>query len=420
MILGARKTGKTTLAHLLASRFNYSLYFQAGDHVFRKLIRKSIPSIEQLQSLFFIKHKPFNPEQSLLIVDDLHVMPELIPSLAEWAVSAPGLSILCLSSQILENLQGATIRMLRPVSFREFIASTGEPETIESFHEVPFPVKSFHRLLELFHLYALIGGMPQIIKTYLSGKSMAALDKHYDDIHTSFEESVVEMTRSRRQEEMMKLTLMNAYPFAASRVKFSHFGNTPYGSREIREGFMRMEHHLLLHLSYPDTASHCESIPDIRRSPRLQMLDTGIVNCASGIQRQIRMASDLNQLFRGQIIHHIAGQEILASHPEPDYRLRFWNRPKLQATAEVDFLISYDGMMIPVVVRSGEPGRLRGLHQYLDEAPHPYAVRLYAGNVSIRKAETIRGKVYYLLNFPYFLAGKIQDHLKGFIAYINS
>ena len=38
-----------------------------------------------------------------------------------------------------------------------------------------------------------------------------------------------------------------------------------------------------------------------------------------------------------------------------------------------------EGKIIPVEVESGDTGRLRSLHLFMDTAPHAMAVRLYAG-----------------------------------------
>lgn len=99
--------------------------------------------------------------------------------------------------------------------------------------------------------------------------------------------------------------------------------------------------------------------------------------------------------------------------------LNFWTRGKAQSTAEVDFVIPFNDLLIPVVVRSGEPGRLRSLHQFIDASPHNFAVRLYAGKLAVQQTQTLLGKKFFLLNLPYFLAGKISEHLKGFIRLAN-
>jgi hypothetical protein len=143
-----------------------------------------------------------------------------------------------------------------------------------------------------------------------------------------------------------------------------------------------------------------------------------MVNYFSGIQKSLFQSHDMNAIFAGQIARQVVGQEILATEKtglSPGDALHFWVRNKAQSTAEVDFVIPYNDHLIPVVVKAGEPGRLRSLHQFIDMAPHPYAVRLYAGKLAVQQTQTIRGKKFYLLNLPYFLAGKIREHLKGFI-----
>ncbi|MBM3919078.1 MAG: hypothetical protein FJ344_06220 [Sphingomonadales bacterium] len=53
-------------------------------------------------------------------------------------------------------------------------------------------------------------------------------------------------------------------------------------------------------------------IPDIRKSPRLQILDTGLLNHFVGLQKEILMTKDLSSVYRGIMMEHLSGQELLA------------------------------------------------------------------------------------------------------------
>ncbi len=64
---------------------------------------------------------------------------------------------------------------------------------------------------------------------------------------------------------------------------------------------------------------------------------------------------------------------------------------------------------------AGEQGRLRSMHQFVERADHPYAVRLYSNKLNIQKSATPGGKEYLLLNLPYYLAGKLPQYLEWFI-----
>ena len=90
-------------------------------------------------------------------------------------------------------------------------------------------------------------------------------------------------------------------------------------------------------------------------------------------------------------------------------------RKKSQSNAEVDFVVQQGNKIIPIEVKSGATGRLRSLHQFMQRANHPYAVRLYAGKLSIEDARTVSGVEFRLLNLPYYLAGELEQYLEWFV-----
>jgi predicted AAA+ superfamily ATPase len=311
---------------------------------------------------------------------------------------------------------------LYPFSFEEFLLTMDDPATLEAFREVPVPYYAYEKLLNYFHLYALIGGMPEITGEYAAHRHLAGLRTIYGKIEDKFIEYIAEVAAGTKSRDLAVEVFQNTYPFAATRISFSRFGNLEKGSREISQAFKALGRAFLLQMVYPVALTTLPLTPDKLKFPRLQLLDTGLVNYFSGIQKPLFQSHDMNAIFEGQIARQVVGQEILATENPADghdAHLNFWVRNKAQSTAEVDFVIQYNDLLIPVVVKSGEPGRLRSLHQFMDTAPHAYAVRLYAGKLAVQQTQTIRGKKFYLLNLPYFLAGKIREHLKGFIRLAN-
>jgi predicted AAA+ superfamily ATPase len=304
-----------------------------------------------------------------------------------------------------------------------------DPAALEAFREVPVPYYAYEKLLDYFHLYSLIGGMPEIVAEYAVNRHLSGLKKVYERIGEKFVQGLQHVTSGPKSRDRAGEVLQNSFPYAATRISFSRFGNLEQGSREIKQAFHALERIFLLNLAYPVSSALLPLVPDKSRFPRLQMVDTGLVNYFSGIQKPLFRSHDMNAIFEGQIARQAVGQEIIATNAQqkPDAghtissagssasELHFWVRKKPQSTAEVDFVIPYNDLLIPVVVRSGEPGRLRSLHQFVDQALHPFAVRLHAEKLSVQQTRTIRGKKFYLLNLPYFLAGKIREHLGGFM-----
>jgi hypothetical protein len=152
--------------------------------------------------------------------------------------------------------------------------------------------------------------------------------------------------------------------------------------------------------------------PNTKKSPRLQVLDTGMLNYFAGFQKDLFGTNDINSVYQGKIAEHIVGQELLAVETSPLFKLQFWNREKKQSNAEVAFLVQYENLIVPVEVKSAVTGRLRSLHQFIDRAPHRYAVRIYSGKLEINEIKTLGGKKFVLLNLPFYLAGSIVEYLE--------
>ena len=173
-----------------------------------------------------------------------------------------------------------------------------------------------------------------------------------------------------------------------------------------------LEKTMLVNLVFPTTQTDAPFIPDVKKSPKLQVLDTGLVNYFSGLQRELFGTRDLNAHYQGKIAEHIVGQELLASNYNIFNSLHFWIRDKKQSNSEVDFLYQFDGQMIPVEVKSGKSGKLRSLLQFLDMTNISVAVRFYAGDFQVEEHKTLNGKPFKLINIPYFLTGKLKEYLE--------
>ena len=120
---------------------------------------------------------------------------------------------------------------------------------------------------------------------------------------------------------------------------------------------------------------------------------------------------DISETHLGIIAEHIVGQELLATDFSLSNDLYFWTREKADSSAEVDYILPYKSKLIPLEVKSGSIGKLRSLHQFMENAPHAIAVRVYQGEYLVQKAKTISGKEFTLLNLPFYLVHRIEREL---------
>ena len=100
-------------------------------------------------------------------------------------------------------------------------------------------------------------------------------------------------------------------------------------------------------------AAELPLVPVSRKRPRLQWVDTGLLNAASNLQSASYANPDLQDIHRGIVAEHIVGQQLLALEPQRLAKPNFWVREKRQSTAKVDFIIVVDGQIISIEVKSG-------------------------------------------------------------------
>ena len=307
--------------------------------------------------------------------------------------------------------------ILRPISFLEFLEASGEKAVLKQINNLPLKDFAHEKVLELFKTYTLIGGMPEVVHHYIQNRNIQALASIYESLIVSFVNDVEKYGRNNNMVQVIRHAIISAFPEAGNRIKFAGFGHSNYGSREMGEALRMLERIHYMQLVYPVTLTQLPLMPDKKKSPRLQLLDTGLLNYFGGIQKEIMGTDRLESVYQGRVIEHIVGQELLSSKSNVLYQLQFWTRERNDSVAQVDFVVAFNGLLIPIEVKSGATGRLRSLHLFMDAAPHYYAVRLYGGIFAVDEIQTISGKPFKLLNIPYYLAGKIDDYLNWFLAH---
>jgi hypothetical protein len=76
-------------------------------------------------------------------------------------------------------------------------------------------------------------------------------------------------------------------------------------------------------------------------------------------------------------------------------------------------------ILIPIEIKSGKTGSLKSLHQFVNQAPHQFAVRMYGGKFNIEETVTPEGKPYLLMNLPYYLGTYLKQYINYFITKYN-
>lgn len=419
VLRGARQVGKTTAVKIFAEKFDHfvSLNLEKTDD--REFFTR-FDRLKDIVAAIFFRHNISSEEKRvLLFIDEIQAEPKAVAQLRYFYEDYPGLYVIAAGS-LLETLLdfrntfpvGRTeYLVMRPVAFSEFLKAAGESAAADLLSQVPLPDYAYPKLLQLFHTYALIGGMPEIIQQFVEHQDFTRLKPLYTTLLTAYQDDVQKYASSEARAQVLQHCIQNIFLEAAKRIKFQGFGYSNYGSRDIGEALRTLEKAMLVNLVYPTTEPLLPGTPDKRKQPYLQVVDTGLMNFFTGLQESLIGTRDLHEAYRGRIIHHWVGQQLLSTMQLPVENLRFWVREKKQSTAEVDFIIPFENKLVPVEVKSGTAGKLRSLHQFMEVSNHSFALRLYAGPVLLQQAVTSGGKNFYLLNLPYFLGEKLIEYV---------
>ena len=423
ILRGARQVGKTTLVNQFSAEYSQYIYLnlERPDHIH---FFDSLNTIKEIVESLFLKFE-LQPDYSntLLFIDEIQESPKTIALLRYFYEDIPGLHVISAGSLLEFSLQHVksfpvgrvSFMYLFPLNFEEFLNALDKKNAVKAFNQVPISDTAQNTLFDLFHMYVLVGGMPEVVKRYIQTNSFVGLIEIYASIWETYKSDVRKYAKSSTEEKVITHIIGSAYNFLDQRVTFQNFGNSNYKSREVGEAFRSLDEAKVIQLIYPSTSVDFPIIPDFRKKPRLQFLDIGLVNHGLNIQHELIGVKDLSTAYKGALIPQLVTQELISTNKFSYHKPNFWVREKKQSSAEVDLVIPFRGLLIPIEIKSGSIGKLRSLHQFMDACPHGYAVRMYAGKFEVHTAKTTNGKEFKLLNLPYFLGLKLNEYLEWFI-----
>jgi len=428
ILRGARQTGKTTLVKMLAEEFDSFVSLNLELSTDRRNWEGD-PSIEELlRNIEIAKNIKIIPEKTLLFLDEIQNEPKAIQSLRYFYEQKPALHVIASGSLLEVALKQkgfsfpvgrVSFLYLHPFRFDEFLSALGKNKLLEELNTFEFSsnisAATHSFATEQFKEYLYTGGMPEAVKIEAEKKGEMALKSLQEEILASFEEDVPKYA-TPAQVPYVQFLIQQAPLFAGQRIQYANFANSNYRSREMRWAFDTLEKAMIVQ-RIPGNAQVTPPIqPNFRIAPKLLYLDTGLVIRKLNVDRlSLKTSEDLNDLFRGTLSEQVVGQTLLAQESITREAPSFWYRNQPGSTAEIDYCISLAGKIIPIEVKSGKTGKLRSLLQFIDQAPHPYAIRTYSGPPQLDSLTTPSGKKFFLLSLPFYLTYRIKEILENWI-----
>jgi predicted AAA+ superfamily ATPase len=416
VLRGARQVGKTTLVNAFGREFELylTLNLEEPEHIQLFDNYKNMESL--LTGIYLVNNAEKKDVPTLLFIDEIQSSPRAVSLLRYFYEKTPWLYVIAAGS-LLESLIDKQISFpvgrveymaVRPCSFNEFLGATGNTEMQKLHRSGEIPASVHPLVIQLFNQYTLIGGMPEVVADYAKNKDILSLGRIFETLLSGYQDDTEKYSLTGNMRHILRHILKTGWNYAAQRVKFERFGESDYRSREVGEAFRLLEKTMLLEMVYPYSGYKLPIVSEVKRSPKLLWLDTGIVNYVAGIQKDVFSVKDISDVWRGKVAEQIVGQELLSEVTRFSAKRNFWIRNAHGSDAEVDFIIQHEGRIIPVEVKSGTNAKIHSLHLFMDEVEHQTAIRIWSGEMSVNEITTFKGKSYKLLNVPFYYSGMLE------------
>ena len=401
LLRGVRQCGKTSSVRELGASFHYFIEInfektQAAKKIFDDDfdIQRILAEIEELSGI------PVVDGETLLFLDELQEAPSAITSLRYFYEERPSLHVIGAGSLLefaLDNISSFGVGRIsslymKPFSFAEFLEALGESILLSSLRKAspssPLSDIAHEKLLKLYKIFLVVGGMPEAVLRYVETKSILQARLAQEDIISALLDDF-----GKYSKEMVPEILRLIWGFAISRMgeQISYNKNTIPGldSKTIAKGLEILSRAGLIYTVY---ASACASLPisssvNLKRR-KLLCADTGLYLSASGLDvSQLTLETDFSRLNIGNLCELSAGLELIKAmdvHFRPE--LFFWTRDSdgsNRGTAEVDYVVQNGKDIIPVEVKARVQGGMKSLWAFLEKSCAEYGIRASLENFGI-------------------------------------
>jgi predicted AAA+ superfamily ATPase len=396
LLRGARQVGKSTVVRQLSKKFRFyvEINFEEEPEI-HEFFKGSLNVSQIIENLSLFTGIPIVPGDTLLFFDEVQSCAEAISSIRFFYEKMPGLHLIAAGS-LMEFALGeipffgtGRIRSLfmYPFSFDEFLLAMGETDLVKlkqgADMQKPLPAIFHNKLLDYLKRFLVLGGMPEVISTYLDSHRPDEVQHVLDDLVVS-----IKADFAKYRKRIPSLRIMEVFESVAGQSgnKFIYKNaSSDANHKQIREA---LELLILSGLVIPVTHTSANGIPlGAEADPKKRkcyIFDTGIFQriCSLNLSKII-LETDFNSINKGAVAEQFAGMEFLKySDPFVRQNLYYWHRETPSSNAEVDFVIQNNNRIIPIEIKSSGKGSMQSMYRFLDEKRQEEGIRISTENFS--------------------------------------
>ena len=236
--------------------------------------------------------------------------------------------------------------------------------------------KDIHELcLKLYRTYLVVGGMPEVVQTYLAEeKKIAAIDIQAE-ILESYERDMTKYADNSLSNKIIAAFDSIPMQLAKDNKKFQYKVISKGGSSSIfGDAIIWLKNSGIVNQVYKVSAElPLEMYKDLS-SFKLYMSDVGLfVNKAKYPLYQIDLDKQPTMISMGPLTEHYVANELKIN----GYEVYYWES---NGKAELDFMIQKETDIVPIEVKSNIHTKAKSLDTYMKTYHPKYAIRISEKN----------------------------------------
>lgn len=403
LVYGVRQAGKTYIIRkcLREAGCKYVEFNLIREPEIVSILETSTTIDDLILKLSLYSNEKIVPGETILFFDEIQKFKEIVTKmkfLVEDGRYRYVLSGSLLGVEIV-NLKSAPVGSLRtmkmyPLDFEEFLQlfniSEGVLETLRNAFENHIAVDEMihQKLLQIFNLYLIIGGMPAAVERYRETESIDAVMEEHQSI---LEQYKLDFTQYEATDK--KLLLTNVYELIPAELNEK---NKRFKIADLDKGlrFERMEDSFSwlwkagVALPVFNTTEPTVPLMINKKSSlfKLFLSDIGMLTTIYGKAAKLMIVNNEKDINKGAIYENVVAQELIA-HGYAGY---YYSSKK---QGELDFIIEHMGKALPIEVKSGKDYKKHSaLHNILQNENYHIGNAIVFSHGNVEKT----GKITYL------------------------
>jgi len=379
ILRGARQVGKTW------SVIDFGkLSFKGKVHVvdlekhldWHRIFSGNLAAGRILSELEILLNEKIIPGKDLLFLDEIQSCPRAITALRYFYEECPKLHVIAAGSLLEFAMKEISFPVGRvqflnmvPMSFPEFLQATGKTAAadilLSALQKQPDSVHAL--LLEELRRYLFIGGMPEAVLAYARSGKMRDAFEVQAELANAYRQDFAKYA-PYSDKRCLNSVFSSTARSVGQQIKYTHLAEG-FTIPTIKKAFDLLGlAQVIRKVSSSSPAGLPLGASASERKFKAHLVDVGLMQHLCGMPIDIEYhRSDLLSIYRGAMAEQFVGQEFVAAGQEELY---YWSREAKSSSAEVDFLITINGRIHPVEIKSGASGRLRSLHLLLETYPN--------------------------------------------------